>query len=51
MKLTYLLLWLAGGGLVSLTTFFCVNLLKICVERHAAEDQRLWKILVSSNQE
>ena len=51
MKLTYLLLWLAGGGLVSLTTFFCVNLLKICVERHEAEDQRLWKILVPTNEE
>ena len=50
MKLTYLLLWLAGGGLVSLATFYCVYLLKVCQERHDAEDQRLWRILVNSNQ-
>jgi hypothetical protein len=51
MKLTYLLLWLTGGGLVSLTTLLCVNLVKICQERHEADDQRFWKILVRSDEE
>lgn len=46
MKLIYLMSWLAGGGLVVLATYFCVNLLKVCEERHEAESEAFWEILV-----
>ncbi len=49
MKLNYFLLWIAGGGLVSLTTFACVILLRLCQARHEAEHQAVWDILIPSD--
>ena len=51
MKLTFFLLWLAGGGLVSLTAFACVNLLRICQVRQEAEHEAVWDILLRSNKQ
>jgi len=51
MKLTYFLLWLAGGGLVSLTTFACLNLLRICQMRHDAEHEAVWDILLPTDKQ
>jgi len=46
MKLTYFLIWLAGGGLVALTTFVCVLLLRACVAQQTMADEQLWDMLI-----
>ena len=46
MKLIYLLSWLAGGGLVMLATYVCVNMMKVCEARHEAESEQLWDLLI-----
>lgn len=47
MKLIFLLLWLAGGGLVAVTVYFCVNLLRVCEARQDAEHEEVWNLLVA----
>ena len=46
MKLSYFILWLAGGGLVALETYIFWNFLQVCESRHEAAAQELWDILV-----
>jgi hypothetical protein len=46
MKLAFLLLWLAGGGLVAFTVYACVNLLRVCETRQEAEHEEVWGLLV-----
>jgi hypothetical protein len=47
MKLPYFLLWLAGG-LVLLQIYFCSGLLRFSEVHEAAEDQRVWELLLRS---
>ncbi|HUI52267.1 MAG TPA: hypothetical protein VLX60_10805 [Terriglobales bacterium] len=47
MKLMFLLLWLTGGGLVALTVYVCVNLLRVCEARQDAEHEAVWNLLVA----
>ncbi len=47
MKPLFFLLWLAGGGLVAIETYVCVNLLKLCEIRQSAYDEQLWEFLVN----
>ena len=46
MKLTYFLLWLAGGGLIALEANVCLNFLRVCESKHEAEARELWEQLV-----
>jgi len=46
MKLLYLALWLAGGGLLALEIYTCLSFLRVCELRHEAEAQATWDILV-----
>lgn len=47
MKLIFLLLWLAGGGLLAFTVYFCVNLLRVCEARQDAEHEEVWNLLIA----
>lgn len=46
MKLAYLLLWFAGGGLIALEVYVGWKCLKVCQLKHEAEAQELWDILI-----
>ncbi len=46
MKLTYLFVWLAGGGLVFLATCSSLGLLKRTESQQDAENERLWELLL-----
>jgi len=46
MKLVFLLLWLAGGGLVAFTIYACMNLLRACEARQDAEHEEVWNLLI-----
>ena len=46
MKLAFFLLWLAGGGLITMEAFVGWQFLKACKFRHEAAAQELWDILV-----
>jgi len=50
MKLMFLLLWLAGGGLVAFAVCVCVNLLRVCEARQDAEHEEVWNLLVVRDQ-
>ena len=45
MKQTYFLIWLAGGGLVTLVTLICLSLLKFSQGRENAKDDKVWQLL------
>jgi hypothetical protein len=47
MEPTYLLIWIAGGGLVPLATYACVCSLKYGQRLEDAEDERLWQYLLN----
>ncbi len=46
MELTYLLKWIAGGGLVTLAVYACFCLLKSAQYLEDGEDERLWQNLL-----
>ena len=46
MELTHLLIWIAGGGLVTLATCVCLCLLKSAQRLDDAEGERLWQYLL-----
>ena len=48
MKLSYFLLWLAGGGLVLVEIYFCSSLLRFSQVHEDAQDERLWELLLRS---
>jgi len=50
MKLLFLLLWLAGGGLVACTIYVCVSLLRVCEARQDAQHEAVWNLLVVRDQ-
>lgn len=50
MKLIFLLLWLAGGGLIASTVYFCVSLLRLCEARQDAQHEEVWNLLVVRDQ-
>ena len=47
MEITYLLIWIAGGGLVTLATYACFYLLKYGQRLEDAESERLWLYLLN----
>jgi hypothetical protein len=46
MKLIYLLTWIAGGGLVTLSIYVIFSLLKSSQELEDAQDDKLWQLLL-----
>ena len=46
MESTHFVIWLAGGGLVTLATYFGFCLLKSAEHHDDAEDERLWQYLL-----
>jgi hypothetical protein len=46
MNLTYLLTWIAAGGLVTLAIFSTFGLLKASSRLEDAQDERLWRLLL-----
>ncbi len=46
MKLTYIFVWLACGGLVALGLYVVPSLLKFAEHRDDAEEEQLWRHLL-----
>jgi hypothetical protein len=46
MKLAYFLIWLAGGGLVAISSYAFLRLLKVCEARHDAEHEEFFQFLL-----
>jgi hypothetical protein len=49
MKLPYILLWLAGGGLMLVEIYLCSGLLRPSQVHEDAEDRRVWELLLRSD--
>ena len=46
MKLAYFLVWLAGGGLVVISSYAFLGLLKVCEARHDGEHDEFFQFLL-----